>query len=109
MMRSILTFFVLIGLLNGVIFPNASSFYYVLKKIKTNACQLPLSDIEEAPDCEKNEEEKTDTKPGQPLEDVILPFDLSIFFFNNSSLSFNSFDSFLTDHFLEIVSPPPKF
>jgi hypothetical protein len=109
MFRGILSFLVLFTFLNGVFFPNTASFHQFYKKFKSNACELPLSDFEETSDCEKNEEQKTDNRTGTAFEDLLMPYGMSIFFFNNSKLTFRSFNTFLPDHFLEIISPPPKF
>jgi hypothetical protein len=108
MAKSFFTFFILAGLVIRVSFPSLQSVCHIWEKIKNTSCEI-YTDLEESADEESSEEETKDNKTFKTLEDFLMPFSFNLFVGTLSQKFFNHHNLDFSDHFLEKVSPPPKF
>lgn len=112
MVRKFVLFFLFISLLNGAIFPTYASLVLTLEKINlaSPGSNLNITNLEDNPNCENAEEEIPDSiKEIKSYEDFILPYILPVYGGNSIKILFGLCVYGQFEHFLENISPPPKF
>jgi len=127
--KSIVTFFVLMGIVLGMLFPSMESIARIFKDSEKYTYANPdLNDLEnnsdendlegeeeneskgeeeerESKGEEESEEEKRDSKE---LKEYITSEDFAVNFLNNSPSFTTYYKCGFSDHYLEIISPPPQ-